>query len=226
MQCAAKSKQTGRQCKKQAVPGKRVCRIHGGATPVGIASHAFRHGRYSKYLPTNMLPRYRQAYDDPNLLALNEEIALVDARLADLLVRVDQGESGALWLELRSAHHDLLQARHDTAKLAAALERIGNLIQRGATDTSFSKEIGEQIEQRRRLVESERRRLVELQQYMSYEQALGMAQALLEAIRTHVEDRKVLSAISTEFARILGRTDLAESAEESEDQSSHDVSTS
>ncbi len=40
--CRAKSKRTGQQCKSPAVPGKRVCRIHGGLstgpkTPEGRA---------------------------------------------------------------------------------------------------------------------------------------------------------------------------------------------
>jgi hypothetical protein len=32
--CQAKSKQSGKQCKNFAVNGRRVCYIHGGATPI------------------------------------------------------------------------------------------------------------------------------------------------------------------------------------------------
>lgn len=45
IQCAAKSKRTGQQCKGPAVKGKAVCRMHGGKstgpqTPEGIAKCA------------------------------------------------------------------------------------------------------------------------------------------------------------------------------------------
>jgi hypothetical protein len=32
-QCTARSKQTGLQCRKSAIPGGAVCRFHGGAAP-------------------------------------------------------------------------------------------------------------------------------------------------------------------------------------------------
>ena len=31
--CSARSKQTGKQCRKPAIPGGTVCRFHGGAAP-------------------------------------------------------------------------------------------------------------------------------------------------------------------------------------------------
>ena len=40
-QCTAKSKQSGQQCRRNAVPGKDKCHIHGGKTPS-------KHGGYSK----------------------------------------------------------------------------------------------------------------------------------------------------------------------------------
>jgi len=219
MQCAAKSKQSGQQCRNLAVAGKRVCAIHGGKTPCGIASPHFKHGRYSKYLPTGLLPRYEEACNDRDSLMLREEIALVDARLADLLSRVERGESDALWRQLQAAHGELLHARDDVTKLTAALERISEIIERGATDEAIWREVTDQIEQRRRLVEAECRRLVELRQYITSEDALAMVQALLSAIRAHVTDRHTLNAVSVEFARLMDRTDLTESSAEAHDDS-------
>src|SRR5215813_8022692 len=99
MQCSAHSKRSHEQCKRPATPGRHVCHIHGGKTPAGIAAPRFKHGRYSKYLPTRMLPSYRKALQDQSLTIFGE-IALLQARIDDLLQRVDTGESGKLWADL------------------------------------------------------------------------------------------------------------------------------
>ena len=89
MQCAAKCKATGEQCRRRAVNGKRVCTVHGGLTPSGSASVHFKSGRYSRHLPARLAERYHKAQADQRLLELREEIALIDARLCDLLATED-----------------------------------------------------------------------------------------------------------------------------------------
>jgi hypothetical protein len=65
------------------------CRRHAGKTPVALALPQTRDGLYSKYLPRRLLGRYFETLDDEKLLHRNEEIALLDASLADLLGKVD-----------------------------------------------------------------------------------------------------------------------------------------
>ena len=89
------------RCKRGAMAGRSVCYNHGGASPVGAASPQFKNGRYSKFLPERLRDRYQEAQRDPEILVLRDEVALADARLADLLTRVDAGESGALWKEVK-----------------------------------------------------------------------------------------------------------------------------
>jgi len=47
--CGAKTK-SGSACRRPPVAGRTRCRLHGGATPYGIASPHFRHGLRSKYV--------------------------------------------------------------------------------------------------------------------------------------------------------------------------------
>lgn len=49
-QCTAKSKQTGERCKNTCVPGKRVCRFHGGLSPGAPkgSKNALTHGGFAK----------------------------------------------------------------------------------------------------------------------------------------------------------------------------------
>jgi len=181
------------------------CHLHGGKTPTGIALPQTRHGRYSKYLPSRLSEQYEAAKNDPALLELREDIALIDSRLSDLLKRVDTGESGQVWKELSEAYQDLQDAMRDnnTLDIQEALQTIYGLIEQGNSDYRAWGEIHEVIEQRRRLVESERKRIVEARQTLTVEQAMLMISALTDIIRTHVTDRKILAAISGDINKLV-----------------------
>lgn len=209
VRCNAK-KTNGEPCQAWAMEGKTKCRVHGGKTPAGIASPHYKTGRYSKYLPTRLSSQYESAKNDPALLELREDIALIDARLSDLLQRVETGESGQVWKELGDAYRDLQDAMHakNTVKTGEALQLIYALIVRGNDDYRAWTEIHEVIEQRRRLVESERKRIVETKQTLTVEQAMLMIGALTNIIRTHVTDRQILSAISGDINKLVMVEDI------------------
>ena len=205
--CGAK-KRDGSICRMSAMPNGR-CRLHGGKSPAGIASGTFKTGRYSKVLPARLAGRYAEARDDSELLALKEEIALTDARLQDLLARVDTGESGGLWRDLQGARIAFLAAQRaqDQEAQITTITTILDLIRRGHSDYAAWREVGGVLEQRRRLVESERKRLIEMQQTITAEQAMILVQALLASIKEHVTDRAALAAIQTKFIQLTARDD-------------------
>ena len=202
-ECGAKKKD-GTPCRMSAMPNGR-CRLHGGKSLAGMASPTFRSGKYSRYLPARMAARYEEAVADPALLELRGDIALTDARLADLLGRVDTGESGALWSRLMQARTDLLLYRRagDTVKTAEALNALLDLVGQGHADYRAWAEVGQVVEQRRRLVESERKRLVEMQQTLTVEKAMLLIGAIGGIIKAHVQDRHVLSAISNDIQALV-----------------------
>lgn len=202
--CTAHSKRTGERCKAQAVTGRTVCYHHGGAIPRGRALPQTTHGRYSKHLPTRMLATYEQASQDAELLNLRADIALLDARLADLLGRVDSGESGTLWQELRTAWKTVKRAPDAEDAAAIAFAELGPLIERGYQDTQAWGEIGRIIEQRRKLAESERKRLVEMQQMMTAGQAQLLIARLYDVVTQHVSDRAAIAAIGAELEALAG----------------------
>lgn len=197
MQCQAKAKSTGKQCNRSAVNGKRVCTVHGGLTPGGIASPHFKDGRYSKSLPVRLADKYKAALKDPQLLELKNEIALTDARLKDLLSRVDTGESGALWLAVGKAWKEYQRTQRGTADSIKIESHLNQLIESAMQDYMAWREIQEVLEQRRRLVESERKRLVEMQQYITSQQAMTLVAAMIGIIKDNVRDRDTLQNIST-----------------------------
>ncbi len=202
-ECGARKKD-GTPCRAAPMQNGR-CRIHGGKTPTGMALPQYKDGRYSRYLPARLAGRYAEAQADGALLELRDDIALVDSRLADLLGRVDSGESGALWQSLMAARSDLLAYRRagDNVRMAEALNLILELIGQGHADYRAWGEVAQVLEQRRRLVESERKRLIELQQTITVEKAMLLIGAIGGIIKAHVQEREVLAKISAEITALV-----------------------
>lgn len=182
--------------------GRSVCYNHGGKSLAGIASPLMKTGRYSKYLPERLQGRYEEATADPNLLVLREDIALLDARLADLLTRVDTGESGNRWKSVKESYKQYAKCRKTDFE-AEALKDLQTAIYAGVTDTEAWEEIQGVLTQREKFVASERKRLVDLQQMITASDALVLVQRLAGIVGTHVSDRTALAAIMAEFSTVL-----------------------
>jgi len=217
--CGAKTKSDGTPCERSPIRGRTRCRLHGGLTPVGPACKHYRVGRYSQYVPERLRERYEQAEDDAELLSLKSEIALTDARLIDLLSRVDTGESGQRWGRLTKAYEEfkLHRLARDVPKMNVTLAKIERDIEQATDDRAAWAEIGELIEQRRRLSESEAKRVVALQQMITAEQAMGMIHRLIDIMTRHVPDRQVLSAIVVEIRALVERSNGLLVSEEAPD---------
>ena len=201
--CGAKTR-NGTPCRRAPCLNGR-CPNHGGKSLAGIASPRLTHGRYSRSLPVQLTARYTAAQHEPELLSLRDELALRDARIADVPSRVDSGESGQLWQQLRGLNAELDTARRtgDTDALAAALSELQATIRQGSADYAAWNDIYTLLDQRRKLSESERRRLVALQQMLSVEQAMLLVARVASIVKAHVTDRATLGAISADLAQLL-----------------------
>ena len=160
--------------------------MHGGNYPRGVDHPSYRTGRYSKYAPAHLIEKYTEALDDPELLALRDEVALLDARLSELLERVDSGDAGTLWPKLQAAWADARSG--DEIRQIRGTEALNRLIEQGATDHLAWEEIHGIIDRRTRVVTSERQRLVQMQQMITAEQALVLLGKISESIKMHVHD--------------------------------------
>jgi len=213
-QCKATSKRTHERCKAKAMRGMEVCYHHGGASLRGVAHPGFRTGRYSKYIPTRLTERYELAVTDPELLNLSEEIALVDSRLADVLARVDSGESTQIWDDLQDERRTFLvaQRRQDQQGMADALAEILNLIARGHADWAAWMDVVNLVERRRRLVESEQKRRIAMSLLVKVEDTVEVMRQIADAVQgavlEHVTDgdvrRRVLTDVQAGLSRYLG----------------------
>jgi hypothetical protein len=178
--------------------------MHGGSSLSGLASPSLKTGRYSKHLPERLAGRYGEALADPNLLELRDEIALVGTRLGELVEHLDTGESLRHWQSVQAAHRDIAAAIRisDKALLRAGLSALDTAVEAGLDNYATWKEIVDLTEARRKLVESEQKRLVAMQQMITSEQAMILLAVLTNIVRKHVTDPNVLAAISTELKKL------------------------
>ena len=206
-QCTATVRRTGERCRRRAVTGYNVCQVHGAGSPKKgrPGGRPIIHGRYSKKLPERLREKYEESRSDPELLALRDELALCDTRLEDLLGRVDSGESGAAWVNARKCLDAFLKEFYDDEGKHVN-ERLGDLrdaIQKGLDDYAAWGEIQILLEQRRKIVESEQKRLVAMQAVITVEKAMLLFGAITDVIKRNVTDRAQLAAISHELAGLL-----------------------
>lgn len=204
--CGAKTR-SGRPCKSKAMPNGR-CRMHGGKIPRGSALPQTKHGRYSKDLPTRLGERFEAALADTELVQLGREIALVDSRLGELLEQITQDSTGAIFSALQKAWTKFVRASNPADK-EQAFSDIGMLIEQGSGDWLKWQEVYGVLEQRRKLVESEAKRQVQLQQTLTATQAMNLLAAVTDTVRRHVRDADALKAISADIAGLVSAGTVA-----------------
>ena len=92
--CGARlRKKPGRFCQRKRLKGKSRCGLHGGKSLAGIASKRYKHGRYSRYLPTDLRKQYEESKHDPQLLSHEPDLRLMDLHLQTLIKQLDSTKS-------------------------------------------------------------------------------------------------------------------------------------
>jgi hypothetical protein len=202
--CSALISDGSRFCESEFILSNGRCKRHGGMTPSGVASPHFKSGRHSRQLPTRLLERYEEALSDPEMHSLEAEIALVDARIADLLAQCDDGGGGDIFFEIDDAFASFKTASQDGDRriMRESLARLDSAVARGKSEQDIWVEIRALQEQRRKLVLSEAKRLQTTNQMVTVTRVNLLISALLDAVRQEVTDRSTLARVSERFVRI------------------------
>jgi len=205
MQCGAKTR-NGKPCKSLAMANGR-CRMHGGKSLKGIASPSLTTGKYSKYLPLDLQDTYADAQaDHANLLSLRGDVELLDVLIRSKLPNLDTGESAQHWIAL--VKH-IIEARkamksEDYGELSKRLDEMEALADKRRLHYATEQEIASQLEQRRKLVETEQKIIFGKERSIPIEQAMLLMQAVLESVKRNVTDVAALTAIQTDFIQFVG----------------------
>jgi hypothetical protein len=217
MKCAGKIRRgenKGKPCRKSAIAGRKHCAQHGGKTLIGPSHPNFKHGRRSRYLGISLELRakYKEALADPELLALRSDVALLDARINELL---EAGESQLLWSKAQDAfqQHKAAIRGKDAEVIKPSLGQLENLITRGHADSLRWNEIYRVIEHAGRAREREIKRLVITGKMIPveevYEQMNALVAILIDVAQQTITDRAILRNFANALAavRVMGMTD-------------------
>ncbi len=205
---ARKSSGAPGPCKKRpyrsSLSGR--CERHGGKSRKGIAHPLWKGAGYSKYMDGTLREDYESALNDETLLELRSEAAVVDTLIAQTFKRLKTGESGANWVAAQDAMRELLRVAQiqppDPAAQSAALIALRSIIDRGVSLDQMEEKLIKLMETKRKIAESETRRLVMAKQFVTLEKEAAYLDALAAAVREYVEDESIRQLIQQKWSRL------------------------
>lgn len=233
----------GQQCKRSAVYGTDRCVRHGGGKPLQgkpqghqnfktgeysnmlvfkfagqiIAGKTPMTKRYQKFIPERMAEKYLESVNDPEIIALNDDIALVETRIKQLIDNIDKDEPPPVWEDAKDAFNQFMMFKRlgDTKKAAETLAILEDIFMREGKEREAWDEIFQRLEQRMKLAQAEMKRRIEMQNLLNAEQAMDLVSRLLAAVNEGAEAvidddttrKELYLAVGQRFARITGSGD-------------------
>lgn len=156
-------------------------------------------------IPQIIRQDYLDAQNNPDLLSLRDDIALLDARRNQLMGFIDSGINpkdlsriGDLLLEFETA-----VANRDTAKSQKVFKELKGITESHTDVYEQWKEVLSLLEAKRRLIEAERRRIVDLTAMVDSATAMRVINDIYSIIINNIKDEKVLRQIKAELQTVL-----------------------
>jgi hypothetical protein len=176
-----------RYCTQWPARGASRCRQCGGASRRGPESSRYKTGEYSRYLksiPRKMRQSFEAAQKSPSLRSTRAEIALTEARVDELLGRLDASPLPS-WKQLLAAVKKIGLTRSQD-DYDAALVELFDLIRAGAgavgNHEKTWRELRELFQERGQLVKIEHRIVQDAKTTLSGEDVMILLDGVLRAI--------------------------------------------
>lgn len=202
---------TDRHCRNIVEYDGDACRYHGGESLKGLAHPNFIHGERSKYMPTRLIEDYENFLNHPNKLQVEESLAVVRSITWERLRSLDEMGSPAGWIQARKLWEraDAASKRGQRDVFGRLFLDLGDVLEKGAAQTSTRDEIRQFIEQERKLVDTQRQIYVDMGEFMTRAMVLGTIDHILRATKDELSDiedaQERLSRIAEAVERIFGR---------------------
>lgn len=185
--------------------GKTKCERCGGKSLSGISSPGLKTGRYSKYIPAQLAARYDEARSDPDILSLNEDVALLRSLVFKHLSSISAGDTHPAWIEAHKAFMEMDRASSagELDKFLAAKARLGAVIEPNYRAAIAEGKVAGYIDQLGRIADKERRLLIDRQQVITVERMMIMITAIASIVKQNIDDRDKLNAIQNGIQRLI-----------------------
>lgn len=195
--CGSKSRKQY-PCPQPRVPGRSRCRNHGGLTLRGPDHPNWQHGQASIFrelLPARMADVFDAAVNDPERLSLATDLALAVVAQQQALTPLRDGVDPAAAVRQAREHLSTLRlavAEQDWDKVGATTDSLAATLDAGADTAAALDRVLEVAERKRKLADTERKRMESLQAYISAEEARARDQ-MLTAIVVRAADQHIPS---------------------------------
>lgn len=173
---------------------------------IGTANENFKHGRYSKYLPSQLDELYRSALANPDLIEMSEHIALLDAHVKAVLADSANGDPAPRWAEIADQFAAVETAilSGDIEKIVPGIEAMHKMLDAGVKWDRTWAEVTGTLEQLRKMTDTEIKRKKELNQMVPIERVTILVAAVGDAVKRHVTNPDEIDAVYAELAELYG----------------------
>lgn len=198
-------------CRSHPVEGRNRCRFHGGRSPSGANSPNFVHGNNSKYAPAleklDVIKEFMEIRQDPDLLRLDDDIALMALRIKNLIEQLSQTPSVS-FKGLSKTTQDIRSAlrRGDNAEAMGYIMALLESIEEGARQEIQMGELYSAMEMKRKLIETETKRRVQASKVLTADEVGIIIAKLHQVIEANVERPEIAKKIGYELMTIVSDT--------------------
>lgn len=202
--CGKKTDEGG-LCMSYPLKGRKYCRHHQYMGPSGPDHHNFIHGKYTPLLRRDLIYAYTNSIQAEDPFSMRDELGLIDARLSMLAQDLDLADGQGLKdqvFELKNWIHEMYgknQVDGTAIDLNEVQDRLDRILANAENERKRWSEIYDVIDFRRKLVESEHRRMLDSQKMVTEKEFMTMIAFLLNIIKKHIHDQSLLNTISAEI---------------------------
>lgn len=156
--------------------------------------------------------KYSMILNSPEVMSNRHTVQIVDQRILQLIERVDNDDAPDRMAVLYDLFQQVKAAKgRNEAQMYAVLGAMDMEFEKVYHDYAAWKEIRENIDLRRKLIDSEVKVIKDMKAILTAEQAYNLVAKLQAVVLKHVRDPKVLRRINYDFSRLIGEHDLSSS---------------
>ena len=184
------------------------CDDHGGRAGRPVST-----GLYSNHLPSYLKMAYEESLQDPNIGAMQDSIALMDAFIANYLkgllkvppVDTIREVAGQLRNDIPLMLEELEGEFEVMSRLEVLIASCADKLTTVAQNRSEEQEVRRAIRERAELVKVEAMRVDKASRYVTVEQAMALIAALVTIINRHVSNEAERVLVSRAIDQLISK---------------------